>query len=119
MFDKSEFLKQIRKHAKNFSSAIAPPKEIDQKSINHALALIDLFERETKYGSCKLSIKIPSYLKALRLEENLDLLRTNSHKNEPLDLSLSMNFKNKKKKNKHKFKQAEKKLLKLLSTKNC
>ena len=64
MVNKSELLKQMRKHAKTFSSAVAAPKEADQKSINHALALIDFFVRESKYGSCrKLSIILIAKLK--------------------------------------------------------
>jgi len=120
MIDKSELLRQMRKHAKNFSSAIAPPKEIDQKSINHALALIDLFAKESNYGSLrKLSINIPHFLKDLREDENLFFLRSKTNKKNTSYFSGVSHLKNKSKKERDKFKQAEKRLLKLLSTKNC
>ena len=60
--------------------------------------------------------KIPEFLKILRTENNLDFLRIKRTHSE------TTNYKdciNEKKKGKDKFKNAEKKLLKLLSTKNC
>ena len=120
MVDKSELLRQMRKHAKTFSSAIGPPKEVDQKSINHALALIDLFAKESNYGSSrKLSINIPHFLKVLRAKESYYLLQKNPDKKNTSCFSGVKHLKNKGKKEKDKFRQAEKKLLKLLSTKNC
>ena len=107
MVDKSELLRQMRKHAKTFSSAIEPPKKVDQKSINHALALIDLFAKETNFGSLrKFTFNIPDFLK-------------NKHEKKTSYFSGDIHLKNKKKKEKKKFNQAEKKLLKLLSTKYC
>ena len=119
MLNKSELLKQMRKHAKTFSSAVGHQKEVDQKSINYALALIDLLAKETNYGSIlKLSINKPSFLKVLQIEGNLDPFQTKKDNKDPLNLSANMNNKNNNK-GKDKFKQAEKRLLKLLSTKNC
>ena len=120
MLDKSELLRQMRKHAKTFSSAMEPPKEIDQKSINHALALIDLFAKESNYGSLrKLSIKVPHFLKVIRAEGNFDFLESNPDKRASSFFTGDIHLKNNGNKNKNKFKKAEKKLLKLLSTKNC
>ena len=111
MIDKSDLLKQMRKHAKTFSSAIGPQKAVDQKNINKALALIDLFAKESNFGySKKLSIKIPSFLNELRIKDNLYFLED---KKDPFN-----NTRNSKK-DKDKFKKAEKKLLKILSTKSC
>tara|TARA_Y100001970_G_scaffold235004_1_gene293734 strand:+ start:1473 stop:1823 length:351 start_codon:yes stop_codon:yes gene_type:complete len=116
MVDKHELLKQMRKHAKNFSSAVSPVKEVDQKSINRALALIDLFSKESNFGSLKnQSIKIPNFLKILSSNENLDFLKGKSEKNDSFGYSL----KTKNRKTGNKFKMAEKKLRKLLSTKSC
>ena len=120
MADKLEHLRQIRKHTKTFSSAFAQPKGVDQKSINHALALIDFFAKESNYGSLrKLSFNIPHFLKVLRAEENFGSMRSKSDKTISSYFSDVSNLKNKGKKEKDKFKLAEKKLLKLLSTKNC
>ena len=119
MVDKSELLRQMRKHAKTFSSAIEPPKKVDQKSINHALALIDLFAKETNFGSLrKFTFNIPDFLKVIGVEGNLDFLK-NKHEKKTSYFSGDIHLKNKKKKEKKKFNQAEKKLLKLLSTKYC
>ena len=120
MLDKSELLRQMRKHAKTFSSAISPKKEVDQKSINHALALIDLFAKDTNYGSYrKSSLKVPTFLKDLRINKNLNLLESKTDKKIPLGLSVDTHKNKMCRKEKDKFKQAEKTLLKLLSTKNC
>ena len=117
MIDKAELLRKMRKHAKNFSSATTPHKAIDQKSINHALALIDFFAKDSNFiSSKKMDIKIPEFLKILRTENNLDFLRIKRTNSETTNYK---NCINEKKKGKDKFKNAEKKLLKLLSTKNC
>ena len=120
MLNKSELLKRMRKHAKTFSSAVGHQKEADQKSINHALALIDLLAKDTNYGSVlKLSINIPSLLKVLRFEENLVSFQTKKDNKDPFNLSANMKKNNNNNKGKDKFKQAEKRLIKLLSTKSC
>ena len=119
MLNKSAFLRQIRKHAKTFSSAINPPKTVDKASLNHALGLIDVITKESYFGTLnKFSIKIPSFLKALRFENNLDFLSAELEKNNTKDVSKKF-LNNKKQKEKNKFRRAEKKLIKLLSTKNC
>jgi len=120
MEDKSELLRQMRKHAKTFSSAIESPKKVDQKSINHALALIDFFAKESNFGSLrKLTFNIPHFLKVLRVEGNMDFLQSKTEKRITSYFSGDIHLKNKRKKGKDKFNQAEKKLLKLLSTKHC
>tara|TARA_Y100001970_G_scaffold279940_1_gene388104 strand:+ start:384 stop:737 length:354 start_codon:yes stop_codon:yes gene_type:complete len=117
MRDKSELLRQIRKHTKNFSSATDVDKKINQKSINHALALIDLFSKDSCFGSSnKLVIKVPKFLETLRIEDNLNFLKINRIKDNPANYKKCTNKINKKK---DKFKNAEKRLLKLLSTKSC
>ena len=99
MVDKSEILRQMRKHAKTFSSAIGRPKEVDQKSINHALALLDLFAKESNYGSLrKLSINIPYFLKVLRSDENFYFFRRNPHRKNASCFSGVTHLKNKEKK---------------------
>ena len=72
MVDKHELLKQMRKHAKNFSSAVSPVKEVDQKSINRALALIDLFSKERERNSinhqlCLSTLSLSRELSAVRV----------------------------------------------------
>ena len=119
MLNKSALLRQMRKHAKTFSSAIRPPKAVDEASLNHALGLIDLITKESSFGTFnKFSLKIPSFLKALRLENNLDFLSTEVDKDISKDISKNI-LKNKRRKEKDKFKSAENKLKILLSTKDC
>ena len=117
MRDKSELLRQMRKHAKNFSSATDADKTINQKSINHALALIDLFSKDSCFGSSnKLVFKVPDFLETLRIEDNLNFLKNDRIKDNHTNYK---KYKNKINKKKDKFKNAEKKLIKLLSTKSC
>ena len=117
MRNKSELLRQMRKHAKNFSSATGADKTINQKSINHALALIDLFSKDSCFGSSnKLVIKVPNFLETLRIDDNLNFFKNNRNKENPTNIKKCIHKINKKK---DKFKNAEKKLLKLLSTKSC
>tara|TARA_B100000686_G_C16148220_1_gene645525 strand:+ start:243 stop:602 length:360 start_codon:yes stop_codon:yes gene_type:complete len=119
MVDRSILLRKMRKHAKTFSSAISPSKVIDKASLNHALGLIDLFAKETNFGSLgRISIKIPPFLKALRQEKNLDFLRNEIDQNSNLR-AIDFSLKNQRKKKKDKFKRAEIRLSKLLSTKDC
>ncbi len=45
MLDKSLLLRQMRKHAQTFSSAVKPIKEPDDADVNRALSLIEMAER--------------------------------------------------------------------------
>ena len=42
MLDKSVLLRQMRKHAKTFSSAVKPVKEPNDADVNRALSLIEI-----------------------------------------------------------------------------
>ena len=88
MLNKSALLRQMRKHAKTFSSAIRPPKAVDEASLKIALGLIDLITKDSHFGTfSKFSIKVPPFLKALRLENNLDFLSTETDKGISKDIS--------------------------------
>ena len=77
MVDKSTLLRQMRKHAHTFSSAVAPHIVVDEANLHHALAMIDVAARDSGLGTFrKISFKIPPLLKSLRLENNLDYLKT-------------------------------------------
>ena len=121
MVDKSSILRQMRKHAQSFSSAITPPKVEDEANLNRALCLIDVTAKDSQFGNLrKLSFKTPPLLKALRLENNLNILRTEINKCIPEGISIDINLKaGQKQKETEKFKRAEKKLRKLLDTKDC
>ena len=121
MLDKSLLLRQMRKHAQTFSSAVKPIKEPDDADVNRALSLIEMAEKDSKLVAFrKMSFKTPSLLKGMFLQENLTILRSEIEKRLPE----SMNFnlfatKGKKSDELEKIKRAEKKLKKLLDTKNC
>lgn len=121
MIDKSALLRQMRKHAQTFSSAILPPKVVDEANLNHALGLIDVTAKDSRYESLrKFSFKTPPLLKALRLENNLDFLRTELSKRIPEGISINITLTaEQKQKELEKIKRAENKLHKLLATKNC
>jgi len=121
MIDKSALLRQMRKHAQTFSSAILPPKVVDEANLNHALGLIDLTAKDSRYESLrKFAFKTPPLLKALRLENNLDFLRTELSKRIPEGISINITLTaEQKQKELEKIKRAENKLHKLLATKNC
>ena len=121
MADKSVLLRQMRKHAQSFSSALTPPKVVDEANLKHALGLIDVTAKDSRFGTiCKLSFKKPPLLKALRLENNLNFLRTELNRRVPERLSLDIALTAKEqKKESDKVKRAETKLRKLLATKDC
>ena len=121
MIDKSVLLRQMRKHAQTFSSALTPPKVVDEANLKHALGLIDLTAKDSSCGTIrKLSFKTPPLLKALRLENNLDFLRTELNRRIPEGLSFAIPLTEKEqKKQSEKIKRAEKKLRTMLATKDC
>ena len=48
MLDKSLLLRQMRKHAQTFSSAVKPVKEPDDADVNRALRLIEMAVKDSK-----------------------------------------------------------------------
>ena len=77
MVDKSNLLRQMRKHAQTFSSAVSSPLVVDEANINRALVLIDVAARDSGLGILrKMSFKTPALLKNLRPEKNFDYLTT-------------------------------------------
>ncbi len=121
MIDKSVLLRQMRKHAQTFSSALTPPKMVDEANLKHALGLIDLTAKDSSFGTIrKLSFKTPPLLKALWLENNLNFLRTELNRRVPEGISFATPLPEKeKKKESEKIKRAEKKLRTILATKDC
>ena len=120
MVDKSTLLRQMRKYAHTFSSAVAPPKVVDEANLHHALAMIDVAARDSGLETFrKESFKIPPLLKSLRLENNLDYLKTEIKKRIPGSISkvTPLTEENQQKED-EKFKRAEQKLRKVLDTKN-
>tara|TARA_B100001250_G_C19220149_1_gene537488 strand:- start:88 stop:453 length:366 start_codon:yes stop_codon:yes gene_type:complete len=121
MLDKSLLLRQMRKHAQTFSSAVKPVKEPDNADINRALSLIEMAEKDSKLVAFrKMSFKTPSLLKGMFLQDNLSGLRSEIEKR--LSDSTYLNLYNSKRKQSdelEKIKRAEKKLKKVLDTKNC
>ncbi len=88
MVDKSNLLRQMRKHAQTFSSAVSSPLVVDEANINRALVLIDVAARDSGLGILrKMSFKTPALLKNLRLEKNLDYLKTEIKKRIPEAIS--------------------------------
>ena len=121
MLDKSLLLRQMRKHAQTFSSAIKPVKEPDDADINRALRLIEIAEKDSKLVAFrKMSFKTPSLLKGMFLQDNLTGLRSEIEKRLPESKYLKF-YKSKGKlpDELEKIKRAEKKLKKVLDTKNC
>ena len=120
MVDKSTLLRQMRKHAHTFSSAIAPPLVVDETNLNHALAMIDVAVKGSRLGTFrKKSFNIPPLLKSLRLENNLDYLKTEIKKRIPGFISKGTPLtEEEQQKEYEKFKRAEQKLRKVLDTKN-
>ena len=121
MVEKSEILRQMRKYAQSFSSALTPPKVVDEANIKHAMGLIDVTAKDSRFGKIrKLSFKNQALLKALRLENNLNFLRTEINDRVPGRLSSGMLLlEDQQKKVSEKVKRAEKKLRKILETKDC
>ena len=121
MLDKSLLLRQMRKHAQSFSSAVRPVKEPDDADVNRALSLIEMAEKDSKLVAFrKMSFKTPSLLKEMFLQDNLTGLRSEIEKrlSESADLNLYEN-QGKQPGELEKIKRAEQKLKKVLDTKNC
>ena len=121
MLDKSILLRQMRKHAQTFSSAVKPVKEPDDADVNRALSLIEMAEKDSKLVAFrKMSFKTPSLLKGMFLQDNLTGLRSEIEKrlSEPKDLN-PYYTQGKQRDELEKIKRAEKKLKKVLDTKNC
>ncbi len=120
MLDKSLLLRQMRKHAQTFSSAVKPIKEPDDVDVNRALSLIEMAEKDSKLVAFrKMSLKNTSFLKGMFLQENLTSLRSEIEKR--LE-STYFNFfatKGKQPDELEKIKRAEKKLKKVLDTRDC
>ena len=121
MVDKLDLLRQMRKHAQTFSSAVSSPLVVDEANINRALVLIDVAARDSGLGVLsKISFKIPPLLRSLRLEKNLYYLKTEVKKRIPEAIAGEGPLtKEQQKKELEKFKRAEQKLRKLLDTKDC
>ena len=118
--DKSTLLRQMRKHAHTFSSAVTPDIVVDETNLNHALAMIDVAARNSGLGAYrKISFKIPPLLKSLRLDNNLDHLKTEIKKRIPNSITSGTHLtEDEQQKDHEKFKRAEQKLRKVLNTKN-
>ena len=121
MLDKSLLLRQMRKHAQTFSSAVKPIKEPDDVDVNRALSLIKMAEKDSKLVAFrKMSFKNPSLLKGMLLEENLTSLRSEIEKRLPESKYLNVYESQRKQLDElEKIKRAELKLKKVLDTKNC
>ena len=122
MLDKSLLLRQMRKHAQTFSSAVKPIKEPDDADVNRALSLIEIAEKDSKLVAFrKISFKTSSLLKGMFLEDNLTGLRSEIEKRLPEE-SMFLNLYDIQKKQPEeleKIKRAEQKLKKVLDTKYC
>ena len=121
MLDKSILLRQMRKHAQTFSSAVKPVKEPDDADVNRALSLIEMAEKDSKLVAFrKMSFKTPSLLEGMFLQDNLIGLRSEIKKRVPESMYLNLYDTQEKQPDElEKIKRAEKKLKKVLDTKNC
>ena len=121
MLDKSILLRQMRKHAQTFSLAVKHVKEPDDADVNRALSLIEMAEKDSKLVAFrKMSFKTPSLLKGLFLNDNMKGLRTEIEKRLPRSKYLNLFEPQEKLTDElEKIKRAEKKLKKVLDTKNC
>ena len=121
MLDKSLLLRQMRKHAQTFSSAVKTIKESDGADVNRALSLIKIAEKDSKLVAFrKMSFKTPSLLNGIILEDNLTGLRSEIEKRQPGSTNLFFYDTQKKQPNElEKIKRAGQKLKKVLDTKNC
>ena len=91
MLDKSVLLRQMRRHAQTFSSAVKSIKEPDDADVNRALSLIEMAEKDSKLVAFrKMSFKTPSLLKGMFLEENLTGLRSQIEKRLPKSMYLNL-----------------------------
>ena len=123
MLDKSLLLRQMRKHAQTFSSAVKPlkVKVPDDADVNRALSLIEMAEKDSKLVAFrKMSFKTPSLLKGMFLQDNLTGLRSEIQKRMSESTYLNL-FETPEKQPDElkKIKRAEQKLKKVLDTKNC
>ena len=120
MLDKSFLLRQMRKHAQTFSSAIKTVKKSNNADINRALSLIEVAEKDSKLVAFrKMSFKTPSLLKGMFLKDNLSGLRSEIEKSLPDSVTLNLDTHGKQPDELEKIKRAEQKLKKVLNTKNC
>ena len=122
MLDKSFLLRQMRKHAQTFSSAIKSVKEADDADVNRALSLIEMAEKDSKLVAIrKMSFKTPPLLRGMFLDDNLSVLRSEIEKRLPdsKNLNLFKTHQSKKFDELEKIKRAEQKLKKVLDTKHC
>ena len=121
MLDKSILLRQMRKHAQTFSSAVKHVKELDDADLNRALSLIEMPEKDSKLVAFrKMSFKTPSLLKGMFLQDNLTSLRSEIEKRLPESTDLNPYYIQRKQPDElEKIKRAEKKLKKVLDTKDC
>ena len=121
MLDKSLLLRQMRKHAQTFSSAVKSVKVPDDADVNRALILIEMAEKDSKLVAFrKMSFKTPSLLKGMFLQDNMTGLRSEIEKQMPESMNLNLYDTQKKQPDElEKIKRAEKKLKKVLNTKNC
>ena len=121
MLDKSLLLRQMRKHAQTFSSAVKPVKETDDADVNRAMSLIEIAEKDSKLVAFrKMSFKTPSLLKGMFLEDNLTGLRSEIEKRLPKSMFLNLyDIQEKQPEELEKIKRAEQKLKNVLDTKNC
>ena len=121
MLDKSLLLRQMRKHAQTFSSAVKPLKEPDDADVNQALSLIEIAEKDSKLVAFrKMSFKTPSLLKGMFLQDNLIGLRSEIEKRLPESTHLNLYDTQEKQPDElEKIKRAEQKLKMVLDTKNC
>ena len=121
MLDKSLLLRQMRKHAQTFSSAVKPIKEPDDADVSRALSLIEMAEKDSKLVAFrKMSFKTPSLLKGMFLQDNLTGLRSEIEKRIPESADFNSYYTQKKNSDElEKIKRAEKKLKKVLDTKDC
>ena len=121
MLDKSLLLRQMRKHAQTFSSAVKPLKRPNDVEVNRALSLIEMAEKDSKLVAFrKMSFKTPSLLKGMILDDNLTGLRSEIEKRLSESKFLNLyDIQEKQPKELEKIKRAEQKLKKVLDTKNC
>ena len=123
MLDKSLLLRQMRKHAQTFSSAVKPlkVKVPDDADVNRALSLIEMAEKDSKLVAFrKMSFKTPSLLKGMFLLDNLTGLRSEIEKRLPESKYFNLYETQRKQPDElEKIKRAEQKLKKVLDTKNC
>ena len=116
MLDKSVLLRQMRRHAQTFSSAVKPIKEPDDADINRALSLIEMAEKDSKLVAFRtMSFKTPALLKGMFLQDNLTGLRAEIEKRLPESTDFNPYYTQGKQPDElEKIKRAEKKLKRCL-----